>query len=124
MNTFIKLLLAYVIIVIIDNLYIYFNKSMYEKIIDPTEQINFIYALLTWIVIIISIELLVLSRPDINSNNSFVYGAYLGFAMYALWNTTNFAIYPSKWNNNILIVDTLWGTTLTGTMSYIMYNYL
>ena len=124
MNNILRIVLAYLIIIIIDGSYLTLNKNMYNPIIDPNENINFVYGLLCWITIIISIELLVLSRPDINSNNSFVYGAYLGFAAYAIYNTTSFALYPSKWSNKILLVDTAWGTLLTGSMSYIMYNYL
>lgn len=110
-------------ILALDNTYLYLNKNFYKSIIDPNENINIIFALLSWIVIIASINLLVLSRPDLNSNLAFVFGAYLGFAMYALWNCTNYALYPSKWNIIIATGDTLWGSMLTGLTAYMMYNY-
>ena len=55
-------------ILALDNTYLYLNKNFYKSIIDPNENINIIFALLSWIVIIASINLLVLSRPDLNSN--------------------------------------------------------
>lgn len=110
-------------ILALDNTYLYLNKNFYKSIIDPNENINYIFAVLCWIVIITSINLLVLSRPDLNSESAFVFGAYLGFAMYAVWNCTNYSLYPSKWNIIIASGDTLWGTLLTGLTAYMMYNY-
>ena len=110
-------------ILALDNTYLYLNKNFYKSIIDPNENINYIFAILCWIVIITSINLLVLSRPDLNSESAFVFGAYLGFAMYAVWNCTNYSLYPSKWNIVIASGDTLWGSLLTGLTAYMMYNY-
>ena len=110
-------------ILALDNTYLYLNKNFYKSIIDPNENINVVFAILSWIVIIASINLLVLSRPDLNSDLAFVFGAYLGFAMYGMWNCTNYALYPSKWNIIITTGDTLWGSMLTGLTTYMMYNY-
>jgi uncharacterized membrane protein len=95
---------------------------MYEPILDKSVSINYVYAVLTWLTIVISIQLIVLSRNDISENNVFINGALLGFAMYALYNFTNAATYPNKWNNKIIIVDTLWGTILTGSMATALYK--
>lgn len=118
-----KNILGLVFILAVDNLYLHFNKNFYTNIIEPTEKINVTFAVLTWITIIVGINLLVLSRSDLTNDTSFVYGAYLGFAMYALYNCTDYALYPSKWNIVIATGDTLWGTLLTGTTAYLMYNY-
>lgn len=123
LSTFKKLILGFIFITIIDNIYIRLNKQMYNPIIDPSQTINIKAALLCWLSIIISIDLLVLSRPDINPKNSFIYGAFLGFAMYSVYNMTNFSTYPNKWSIKIASVDTIWGTILSGVTSYMMYNY-
>lgn len=119
-----KNILGLAFILAVDNTYLYLNKNFYKPIIDPNEQMNIPFAILSWVVIIAGINLLVLSRPDLTDDMSFVYGAYLGFAMYALWNCTNYALYPSKWNIVIATGDTLWGSLITGTTAYIMYKYL
>jgi uncharacterized membrane protein len=124
MTNFIKQnILGLAFILAVDNTYLYLNKNFYKPIIDPNEQMNITFAILSWIVIIVGINLLVLSRPDIDSKKSFVYGAYLGFSMYALWNCTNYALYPSKWNITVALGDTLWGSLITGTTAYMMFNY-
>jgi uncharacterized membrane protein len=116
-------LLGLAFLLAIDNTYLYLNKDFYKPIIDKNEHFNITSALLSWIVIIIGINLLVLSRPELNKNNVFIFGAYLGFVSYALWNFTNYALYPSKWNIKITIGDTLWGTFVTGTTAFMMYNF-
>ena len=118
-----KSLLGFGFVFLVDNIYLKLNNKMYEPIYDPTVQINFAFAILAWIVIIVAIQLLVLSRSDVSDSNSFVYGAYLGFSMYALYNCTNYAVYPNKWNINIAMGDTIWGSLLTGTTAYAMYRY-
>jgi uncharacterized membrane protein len=117
-TTFLGLLL----IIFIDGIYLNFNKSMYDPILDKSVDINIIYGILAWLTIVISIQLIVLSRNDISDNNVFINGALLGFAMYALYNFTNAATYPNKWTNKIIVFDTLWGTILTGSMATVLYK--
>lgn len=120
----VTLIIGFIFILIVDNIYLYFAKdTVYKNIIDPKETINIPSALLCWVVIVISIQLIVLSRPDLNSENVFLYGAMLGASSYAIYNLTNFATYPSRWSINLVLIDTLWGTILTGTTAYIMYKY-
>jgi hypothetical protein len=118
-----KFILGLLFILLIDNIYLQVNKKLYQPIIDPSEKINITAAVLSWVVIVTGIQLLVLSRDDLNRDNVFMYGAFLGFSMYALYNMTNFALYPSKWSIPITLVDILWGTILSGITSLIMYNY-
>ena len=110
------------IIIPIDILYLYTNKNFYTPIIDPNEKINWIYALSTWLLIIISIQLLVLNKLDVNLSESFYNGIYLGLAIYGVYNLTSASIYPSKWSSEIIIGDTLWGMFIVGCMSSIMYK--
>jgi uncharacterized membrane protein len=110
------------LIIPIDSIYLTINKNFYAKIIDPNEQINWIYAISTWLLIIISIQLLVLSQPNIDSLKSFINGIFLGLAMYGVYNLTSASIYPSKWTTQIIIGDTVWGMGLTGTISLILYQ--
>lgn len=110
------------IIIPIDGSYLTLNQNFYKPILDPNEKINLTYGVITWLVIIISIQLLVLSRNDINASNSFIYGLFLGFATYGIYNFTSASLYPSKWNEFIIFGDTLWGTLLTGFISFILYE--
>ncbi len=114
--------LGLILIVGIDSVYLNLNKGMYESIMDPNEQINLVYGILCWLSIIVGIQLLVLSRPELSDSNVFVHGVFLGFAMYAVYNFTNAATYPSKWTNTVIIGDTAWGMLLTGVVSLGMFK--
>lgn len=110
------------IIIPIDATYLTLNRNFYTPIIDPNEKINWIYAITTWLLIIISIQLLVLSQSNVDSSKAFVNGIFLGLAMYGVYNLTSASIYPSKWSNQIIIGDTIWGMTITGVVSLILYQ--
>jgi len=121
-NVLIRFAVGVVFILIVDNIYLSFTKNtLYKPIIDPKEKINISAAVLCWIMIVISIELLVLSRPDLDNNKALMYGALLGMSSYAVYNLTNFALYPSKWTVELAIADTAWGSLLSGVTAYLMY---
>lgn len=116
--TFLGLLLT----IGIDSVYLTLNSDFYKPILEPGQNLNLVYGVLSWLTIVIAIQLIVLSRPDINSSNVFINGLILGGAMYGLYNFTNAATYPNKWTNTIIIGDTIWGMILTGSMSWALFN--
>ena len=122
MINFLLTLIGLGIIIPIDATYLTLNRNFYTPIIDPNEKINWIYAITTWLLIIISIQLLVLSNPNVDSSKAFINGIFLGLAMYGVYNLTSASIYPSKWSNHIIIGDTVWGMGLTGVVSLILYQ--
>jgi len=110
------------IIIAIDMTYLYLNRNFYNNIIDPSVKMNMTYAVLVWILIIVSIQLLVLSRDNLTQEKVFKYGVLLGLAMYGLYNLTNASTYPNKWNLKLILGDTTWGMLITGFMSVVLYN--
>jgi uncharacterized membrane protein len=110
-----------ILIIIIDSTYLYFNKKFYSPMLEE-KNINFIYAIFSWLIIIIAIQLLVLSRPDLNNENLITYSLILGFCMYGLFNFTNAAIFPSQRNNFIIIGDICWGMILTTVISFCLFK--
>jgi uncharacterized membrane protein len=120
--TFKNTLIGSIFIITIDMIYLTLNKNFYEPILEPNIQLNYTSAVISWIIIIIAIQLLVLSRKDLIEQDAILYGAFLGFAMYGVYNATNFATYPNKWNTKIAIFDTLWGTFVTSLSSYFLYK--
>ena len=74
---------------------------------------------LVYIVAVIAIWTFVLSRVT-SIGDAALYGALLGFFMYAFYDLTNLATlkdYP--WS--LTIVDTLWGTFLVGAVTTLMF---
>ena len=115
-------LIGTIIIIMIDSTYLYLNKNFYTSIIDPNENISILYAILVWLLIIISIQLIVLPQDNLTENKAFIIGLFLGMASYGVYNLTNASLYPSKWTNTIIIGDTSWGMLITGSMSLILYK--
>ena len=113
-------LIGLAIIIIIDSIYLTLNMNMYKPILEKDKDFSVIHAILAWLVIIIAIQLLVLSRNDLENYNDLYYGFVLGIAMYGVYNFSNYAIYPNKWTNTITVIDTLWGGILTAKMSMIL----
>lgn len=74
---------------------------------------------LVYIVAVLGIFVFVIMRSG-STLEAFLYGALLGFVMYAFYDFTNLATlkdYP--WS--LTIVDALWGTLLVGTVSAVMF---
>jgi uncharacterized membrane protein len=95
---------------------------MYEPILDPSVGINYVSAVISWLIIVLTIQLIVLSRKDLTESYAITYGAFLGFGMYGVYNATNYATFQNKWNINMAIVDTAWGTFLTSLTTYFLYK--
>lgn len=52
--------------------------------------------------------------------DAFLYGALLGFVMYAFYDLTNLATLKDySWS--LTLVDTLWGTLLVGIVTSVMF---
>lgn len=109
-----------IIVMAIDILYLSLNKQFYRRILDTTSEINKTFAVLAWITIVLAVQVMVLTRPGANRKQSALYGAFLGFFMYGLYNFTNASLYPSRFTPTIVIGDTLWGTMLTSILSVIL----
>jgi uncharacterized membrane protein len=122
MITISNTLIGTIFVILVDSVYLKSNKKMYEPILDPSVEINYTSAVISWLIIVLTIQLIVLSRTDLSESNAITYGAFLGFGMYGLYNATNYATYPNKWNMNIAIIDTAWGTFLTGLTTYFLYK--
>ncbi len=122
MITLSNTLFGTIFVILVDSVYLKLNKKMYEPMLDPSVEINYTSAIIAWLIIVLTIQLIVLSRKDLNESNAIYYGAFLGFGMYGLYNATNFATYPNKWNINMAIFDTAWGTFLTGLTTYFLYK--
>jgi len=106
---------------LLDVLYFQYNKDIYDPILSKVKKINYINIVLIWLIIIVTIQLLILSRENITEYNSFKYGAILGFGIYCIYNLIE-SLYNDKWNNKIITIDTIWGVISTGSASYIMFK--
>ncbi len=127
----ISFLKTMIILIILDYLWIGFiNYKNYEQTITAVQgnklKPRYISALIVYIVIALTVIIwtvpkvkeVTTKRSDLLMN-SYKYGGMLGFLSYALFNFTNNAIF-TNWTLKTSIVDTLWGTFLMGTTTYLI----
>jgi len=132
MNKYINYVIISCILLLLDVTWIYSNYNLYVKSTDKIQNspliINYKYALLAFIVVIFSVIHiaipLTLVNLDIKDNylnklfKSLIYGGSVGFAIYGIYNLTSIAIYKN-YDVNVLIFDTLWGTSLYTIITFI-----
>ena len=121
MNTFIKYLVILTLVLLLDFCYLYLIKNTMLKVIKNIQQkplkINWIYLILCYLILSFTIYYFV-----IKERKSILYSFILGFCIYAIYETTNMSIL-TNWNQNVVILDTIWGGVLFSLINYI-YNYI
>ena len=102
-------------------------KNFYRNEIGflMSENFNLIAALIFYLFYIIGIVVFAII-PALNEGSiikAFLLGALLGAVAYATYDLTNFATLKN-WPLKVVIVDIIWGTLLTGSVSMITYSLL
>jgi len=131
------ILLVIFLILIFDFIWLYSNKNMYNSLVKNIQgsdiKLNFIGAILAYICSVIGLFIFTfpLIKYEYEKNNkqsllllSIKYGGLLGFLVFALFNTTNIAIFKN-YNYKIALIDTLWSFFSYSLITYIaIYLYL
>ena len=114
MNTATRLLMAAVILVAVDFLYLSFSstfaKAMFERIQGSPMKFNYLAAAIVYLVLAY-----LLTRPYVDSATT-AFG--LGAATYAVYDFTNLATLKN-YSVQFAIMDTLWGGTLFALAHFI-----
>lgn len=99
-------------------LYITKHFTRLIKSIQNSEMtINFFGAALAYFFITLVIYLFII-QPKL----SYLHAAILGFLIYAIYETTNMALF-SKWTLLTVVIDSLWGGLLFFLTTFVFYNY-
>ena len=122
-----SLLLTALLFIVFD--FIWFQYSLprfygptFESIQGSELQMRIGGGIFAWILLAFGIKHFV--HPSANDGRSaFVQGALLGFVIYGVYNGTNYATF-SKYPIETFVADTLWGTFVSGTVSYLSWTYL
>ena len=115
----IQYLLAAVIFVILDGLYLnliknYFNKQI-RSIQGTNIEINFMAVAITYILLIFGLNYFIIKKHKSVSDASL-----LGLVIYGVYDSTNYATLK-KWSSDVAIMDTLWGGSLFALTTAITY---
>jgi uncharacterized membrane protein len=122
MNTTIikTLFVSAIILLVLDAIYLFTFSNFFNGIVANVQNLsirfqmrNLISAIICYIVLITGLNYFI-----IFSNKSPFDAFLLGILVYAVYETTNYAIFD-KWPITIVLIDTLWGGILFALTTYI-----
>ena len=114
-----KFFLIFIILVVLDFVYINFSRDFYEKNMNiQYSNVKLIPALLAWICIGVAYYYSVHEPFE----NKYLRGLILAIGMYGVYNMTNLAIFPD-YTYELAVRDTIWGTSLITLVTFIS-NYI
>lgn len=119
-NNIIKMVISAVVILLLDIVFLYLLSNKFGKMMKNIQnekiKLNYISALLCYIVMIIGLNYFIISQ------NKPVYDAFfLGILVYATFELTSKAVI-NKWEWSVVCIDTLWGGTLFALTTYLTYK--
>lgn len=97
---------------------IWFQILDYKKEGGVTKKFNYISAFFAWLLICSAIGVQLPSKYK----EALVYGILVGCVIYGVFNGTNYAI-NKDWSLKLSILDTLWGMTVCGIASSVVYVF-
>ena len=111
------------IIIMIDSVYLYVIKKSFSDMIQNIQQS--LVEINLWSVFVCYIFLSICIFYFIwNKNASYKEAFLLGFLIYGIFDSTNYALFHD-WNFQLSLIDTLWGGTLfTSTLFFMKLIYL
>lgn len=117
--------IALVVFMVIDLIWLGFiAKNLYSKYLGylMADKVNWVSAVVFYLIFIGGILYFVLypSLLDKNLINLIIRAALFGFITYATYDLTNLATIKD-WPIQITIIDLIWGTTLSTSVSVISY---
>ena len=117
--------IAVVVFMVIDLIWLGFiAKDIYSKYLGylMSDKVNWIAAVVFYLIFIGGVLYFVIypSLLDQNITNLVIRAAFFGFITYATYDLTNLATIKD-WPVQITIIDLIWGTTLSTSVSVISY---
>lgn len=116
------LIKIFIVIVLIDLVYLYLIKSKFKEMVKSIQiiplKMNYVGALIAYIFLSIGLHKFII-EPKKDLNEAFL----LGIVIYGVFEGTSMAIFQN-WDIKILLVDIFWGGTLfyLSAMVYRYYN--
>ena len=112
------LLISAIVFVTLDYFYLNLIKSYFENQVQLVQgsplKMNYLGAIICYIFLIFGINYFII-KPKRSIQDAFL----LGLIIYAVFETTNLALF-SKWSWFTVLIDSLWGGTLFALTTYII----
>jgi uncharacterized membrane protein len=115
------LFVSAIILLVLDAVYLFMFSNLFGSIVANVQNMpikfqmrNIISAIICYMVLILGLNFFILSQ-----NKSPFDAFLLGILIYAVYETTNYAIFD-KWPITIVVIDTLWGGILFAFTTYLI----
>jgi uncharacterized membrane protein len=112
------LLISAIVFVVLDYFYLNLIKNYFENQVQLVQgsplKLNYLGAILCYIFLIFGINYFII-KPKRSIQDAFL----LGLIIYAVFETTNLALF-SKWSWFTVLIDSLWGGVLFALTTYIV----
>jgi uncharacterized membrane protein len=119
----INIIILAIIMLILDGVYLFIFGSSFRKMISSIQHSNFtiriISVILCYIILVFGLYYFI-----IKDNKTLFEAFLLGFVIYGVYDTTNYATF-TNWKWNLALLDTMWGGILFALTTYlykIVYN--
>ncbi|MBM3230474.1 DUF2177 family protein [Candidatus Pacearchaeota archaeon] len=117
-NVFLKALILFVLIIILDTLWFGVMKGFYHAQSGKALKApNYYAATATYLLLAYAV---LTYTSGITTEKALLSGATLGFVIYGVYNLTNLAAI-SHWTPKLAFIDTLWGTITCSILSYVKF---
>jgi uncharacterized membrane protein len=95
-------------------------RDVFETIQQSALKFNPLYAILAYQVLLAVLYYICrpLSQTDRYKDKPWLAYGLVGFSLYSVYNLTNAAIF-SKYSNRMIIVDTIWGTSVFALLGWL-----
>jgi uncharacterized membrane protein len=117
-----ELIVSTIVLLVLDAGFLYLNKDKFQHQIASVQRVILQFkpegALLCYFLLIAGLNYFIIQK-----NRSVLEAFLLGFIIYGVYDTTNYATLK-KWNPYLAIMDTLWGGTVFALTTYITYSVL
>ena len=119
-----KFIISVITMSILDYFYLNGNKKYFNRVFTKIQGslfIKLIPTILTYVVMVISINYFIIQRFKKLTKRVLVDSFLLGFFIYSIYDLTNLATIKN-WPIKLVIMDALWGGLLYLTTTYIVFK--
>ena len=117
-----EIIISSIIILLLDSVYLNLFSKFFNNLINNIQgskiKLRFLGALLCYIILIFGLNYFII-QPRKSVLDAFI----LGFIIYGVYETTNYAIID-KWSIYAVFIDSIWGAILFSLTTYFTYMIL
>lgn len=117
-----KLIYSAIILVALDSAFMFFNKKRFETTIINVQRVIVVPKYVAFVVVYL-LMISVLFWFILRNHRPIWEAVFLGAAINGIYEGTNYGIFKN-WNQQLVMLDTLWGGILYGLTTTLVYQLI